>query len=313
MEEAALLAVLRDARFCEGAVCPRCGCRRVIRWGGFRGRQRYRCRGCGRTFSDLTGTPLAYTKRLGLWPAYGRCMERCETVRRAGAALGIDPQTAWRWRQRLLAALRAGSATATRLGGLVELAETRLPYSEKGRRGSRTPGRRRGATLGDESVPWVWVVLARDRRGRCAREVAGVGRPAGWRVVQLLGERLEAGGTLLTRAGRFSAFGVLAVRGGHELRRVRGVGWGRIEEGGGRSRRRGVGGSRLEHVAHVHALGRRLARWLTRFRGVATRYLERYLAWHDVVDARRAGLAGEGWLQWPLAQTARAVAPRSTA
>ena len=39
--------------------CPHCGCDGVHRWGSANDRPRYRCTGCRKTFTPLTGTPLA--------------------------------------------------------------------------------------------------------------------------------------------------------------------------------------------------------------------------------------------------------------
>lgn len=38
--------------------CPRCGHAQTVRTGRTRGRQRWSCAGCGRTFGPTTGTPL---------------------------------------------------------------------------------------------------------------------------------------------------------------------------------------------------------------------------------------------------------------
>ena len=51
--------VLVESRFAAAATCPHCKARRVIRHGHANGLQRYRCRDCRKTFSALTGTPLA--------------------------------------------------------------------------------------------------------------------------------------------------------------------------------------------------------------------------------------------------------------
>jgi transposase-like protein len=51
---------LRSQRWPEGVACPRCASGGVIRKGTTRkGAQRYRCRGCGRIFNDLSGTVFA--------------------------------------------------------------------------------------------------------------------------------------------------------------------------------------------------------------------------------------------------------------
>ena len=38
--------------------CPRCGSSQTVKAGHKDGRQRWQCRGCGRTFGATTGTPL---------------------------------------------------------------------------------------------------------------------------------------------------------------------------------------------------------------------------------------------------------------
>lgn len=85
----------------DGSRCPRCDGERVQKWGRFSGRQRYRCRDCGRTFSTFTGTPLHYLKRPELWRWFLWCHDGRLTVRAAGAALGVHKDTALRWRHRV--------------------------------------------------------------------------------------------------------------------------------------------------------------------------------------------------------------------
>ncbi|MBX6365468.1 MAG: IS1 family transposase, partial [Gemmatimonadetes bacterium] len=96
------LQVLVDTRRPLPPHCPHCGGAPLIRWGAFSGRQRYRCKACGRTSSDLTGTALAYTKKLPLWGEFAAGMLEGESCRAGARRLGIDKTTAWRWRHRLL-------------------------------------------------------------------------------------------------------------------------------------------------------------------------------------------------------------------
>src|SRR5262245_20926599 len=79
--------VFRRTRFVRGVRCPRCGGSEVRRWGGFAGRQRFRCSSCARTFSDFTGTPLAYLKKIDRWPGHCASIEETESVRREAARL----------------------------------------------------------------------------------------------------------------------------------------------------------------------------------------------------------------------------------
>lgn len=57
---------IRETRFNEGLGCVHCGSVKVKRNGKYRSRQRYLCRDCGKSFNDLTNTPI-YHKRLKDW------------------------------------------------------------------------------------------------------------------------------------------------------------------------------------------------------------------------------------------------------
>jgi len=88
--------------------CVRCQCAQTHRWGSFRGRQRWRCLGCRRTFSDLTGTIFFRTWEPGAWLTFVEHLKETPTVRESARAVGINKDTALRWRHRLLDALGAG-------------------------------------------------------------------------------------------------------------------------------------------------------------------------------------------------------------
>ncbi len=48
--------LLAQVRWRDGAYCPRCRAKSVIRYGSYRVFQRYLCKNCDRTFNDQTGT-----------------------------------------------------------------------------------------------------------------------------------------------------------------------------------------------------------------------------------------------------------------
>ena len=188
-----LLAWLRSGRFSAGVRCPRCSCGRVQGWGSFSGRQRYRCKGCRRTFSDLTGTPAAYIKKLELWPAFGRGMEEGESLRAAADRLGIHPSTAFRWRHRLLDGLRERDRET--LEGWIEC-WLRGGYAEskKGQRGGLgRPPRTHAAVR-----PWsifpdpgaTGVLVAHDRRGHVVTGLVRRRVPGAEDLERVLGDRI---------------------------------------------------------------------------------------------------------------------------
>jgi len=281
------IVALREARFAGGLWCVRCGSRRVQRWGKAHGRQRYRCRTCGRTFSDLTGTPLAYSKRVELWGEYARCMLEAVSVREAARRLGMNKDTAFRWRHRILAVLERATHPAPQ--GIVELCETRFPHSEKGRRIPGRNPRRRGIPPGREyraDSPWVCVVVACDRAGGATSGSAGRGRPRAVVLREWLLPALGRPCTLVGTAGRYSAYALACAR--------TDVVYHQAPRHPSAARR---GAFLLDSTARAQARVVRLRTWLRRFRGVATRYLDNYLRWHLAVDAEPTGLVGPagGW------------------
>lgn len=115
--------------------CLHCGARALVRWGETRtGLQRLRCKACRRTFSAATGTAVARIRlpeklALVLRDMLGPTPSSCRAL---AARLGLDKTTVWRWRMRILAALRG--IGAARLAGIVEADEK---YFRESRKGSR--------------------------------------------------------------------------------------------------------------------------------------------------------------------------------
>ena len=92
-----------DARAEAGgpaAACPRCRGGQRVRWGRTRtGAQRWRCSGCGASWSGRSDTPLARVHRPDLVTALVRDMVEAPqplSCRRAAEALGASRHTIWR-------------------------------------------------------------------------------------------------------------------------------------------------------------------------------------------------------------------------
>ena len=145
--------------------CPHCAQARVVRNGQADGLQRYKCRGCGKTFNALTATPLARLRQRHKWLAQARVLDEGLSVHQAAERLQVAPSTAFRWRHRFLSL--AQQAKSALLSGIAEADETFILRSSKGQRVSGRKPRRRGghaSTRGtsDDHVP---VLVARDRSG----------------------------------------------------------------------------------------------------------------------------------------------------
>ena len=307
---AELLAEVRRRRFGDGVRCPHCDGERVQRWGTFGGgRQRYRCRdGCGRTFSDLTGTPAAYLKKVELLEAYGECMSEGTSLVEAATRLGIHVSTAFRWRHRFCAGLMAHDDVG--LEGWVEFGWQRFAHSEKGSRRLARASRRRGVRIGR----WieqrrVSAMVACDRKGGVVTARMPGHSAELWPVLEILEERVGGKPALVGERWHRLVLSQVARRLGGTFHAVLRVGpeWRPIEEDGvgvaqAADARRAVWGTEggSPHLWTVTAYQAGLKRWMRRFRGVATKYLANYLLWHRMLGAAAADATEPTLLCWPV-------------
>lgn len=247
--------------------CPHCGAEHVVKNGRSGGLPRFLCRGCARTFNNLTGTPLSHLHLRGKWLDQTAVLRDKLSLTAACARLGVARTTAFRWRHRFLAAPK--ELRAQLLTGVAETDETYFLRSAKGqRRGIDRPSRKRGGKatkrgLSNEQVP---VLVARDRSGATADFILEADdsdhivprlRPILAKDVILCTE----GNSVMMATGRklnveHHAVNVAAGE------RVRGA-W---------------------HVQNVNAYHSRLKDWMRQFRGVATKYLDSYLGWFRATD-----------------------------
>lgn len=266
----ALVAVLCRASSNPHRRCIFCDSTHVQRWGRRAGRQRYRCSDCRRTFTNVSGTPLDRCKRLDRWPAFCSAVLDSETVRAAAESSGIHATTSFRWRHALLSWLRAEAPSI--LSGVVAADEVRFLYNEKGSRTlDRVPYRRgeRGLAAYRERI---WVLLLRDHFGDTAGGVIG-GRPASVQQLHtLLASPPHRVTDLVCTAGQASTYAIFCRSA--SIRHHITLHWSRTTSVEDRYR-----------LDEVRATTRRLRTWLKRFRGVASKYLDNYMRWHQAVDA----------------------------
>lgn len=142
---------LVESRLGDVLACPHCKSARVVRNGSASGLQRYKCRGCLRTFNALSTTPLARLRMKSKWLQQQDVLLQGLSVNKAAAALKVAGTTAFRWRHRFLQL--AKSVKAPELSGVVEADETFFLRSSKGQRPGRKSRKRGGrATRKDRGM-----------------------------------------------------------------------------------------------------------------------------------------------------------------
>ncbi|WP_306060504.1 IS1595 family transposase [Natronococcus wangiae] len=161
--------LLEQVRWREGLRCPRCRSESVIKYGSYREYQRYRCKDCGRTFNDKTGTIFACAK-IGLDRllfAFYSLLRFNTSIRQLDAELDASYRSL---RRRVEQFARTLDAPSLNLVGPVEIDEVYVIAGLKGReRGqeSRSRGlskRGRGSYADDKPPVFTLVDRGNDQR-----------------------------------------------------------------------------------------------------------------------------------------------------
>lgn len=269
--KASAVAVIEKS-VADKARCPHCESEKVVRNGMSDGLQRYKCRGCAKTFNALTGTPLARLRMKDKWLTQAEVLRDGLSLSKAAERMNVSPRTAFRWRHRFLELPKTVKAHA--LVGIVETDETFFLESHKGSKTLPRIGRKRGGKAkkrgtSDEQIP---VLVSRDRAGATTDCILPSDDSA--HVTAALQPVLCKDAILCTDGSRVLA--ASAKKMGIMHRPVN------LAAG-----KRVIGG--VYHVQNVNAYDSRLKGWMQRFHGVATKYLDSYLGWFRAIDRAGAG------------------------
>lgn len=253
--------------------CPHCASQKVVRNGSVNGLQRYKCRGCRRTFNALTGTPLARLRQKGKWLDQAEVLRDGVTITQAATRLNVARSTAFRWRHRVMALPKAVQAQSLR--GIAEADKTFFLRSNKGQRKLDRKPRKRGGRaakrgLSKEQVP---VLVARDRAGATDDFILVAHSKAN--IVASLKPILAPDAILCTDGSSMLAAAAKEI--GITHRPVNVSAGQRVTAG-------------VYHIQNVNAYDSRLKNWIRRLHGVATKYLDSCLGWFRALD--RSGPGG---------------------
>ena len=263
---------IRETRFNEGLGCVHCGSVKVKRNGKYRGRQRYFCHDCCKSFNDLTNTPISGSRYLGKWSKYFRMMVEGYTLPKIAEELDIHISTCFYWRHKILFALR--SLGFQGLKGIVESDETFFKESFKGREVEGRKPKKRGGRDPKRGISnlKITVVVAQDRNGQVVAQKAGTGRVRAEEIDAVIGEHLNPSSLLCTdTATNYKKFALIKGL-KHETINISKEGY--VKKG-------------IYHLQHVNNFHKRLKDWMDRFQGVATKYLDNYLYWFKFLQQNK--------------------------
>lgn len=258
---------VRETKFNKGFVCPHCEDTHVVRHGTYKGgKQRYRCRNCNATFSDMTNTPMSRTRYPDKWEPFIECMLNGYSLRKSADILGVSFVSLFYWRHKLLDALKKTNNTP--FDGIVEMDETYFLYSQKGRKDLIRKSRKRGGVAKKRGLSYeqVCVLIARDRSKHTVSKVSGVCAVETNSVNSIVGSLVSNENVLCSDGWRaYKSYASIKGMKHYILKDTR------VIHG-------------IYHIQNVNNYHMRLKKWIDRFNGVASKYLDNYLAWFKFLD-----------------------------
>ena len=239
--------------------CPHCNSMEFVKHGvTAKGIQRYRCKGCNKTFCSLTNTSLYRMKKGDKWLSYLSLMWEGVALRKIARALQINLRTAFLWRHRFLEMPNKNKPSS--FTGIIEADEAFLPESFKGKRKMPRDPRKRGGG----KVPLVPILISYQRGNEFTYEV--MDRNTKENLSNAIKPLLTEGCCLCTDGNLSYKSIVNELEINLDHKRIIALD-GRVVDG-------------IYHIQHVNGFISLWKEWLDRFRGVGTAYLQNYLAWY---------------------------------
>lgn len=258
---------IRKKRFDEKqGVCPHCKHIKYVKMGIDKGVQRYKCKGCNRTFTPFTGTWMAQIHKKDKLANYLKLMQQGLSLDKIVVKLRINKKTAFDWRHKITISIK--ELDSDKFLGITESDETFFLHSEKGSENLNRKPRNRGKQVSARgaSKEQVSVIVSADRKGEISLNLACFGRITKKDITKAIGNKINKQ-TVLCTDGHVSYKG-FAIDNNLEHHVFKA------------SLKQFVKQGNL-HIQNVNSLHSRLKKWINDdLYGVATKYLQNYLNWY---------------------------------
>ena len=269
----------------QKVLCPHCQNGDIYGHGVYKGRKRYKCKQCKKTFNDFTGTAISGIKKVEKFQEYLELTIESLTIRKAAKKLGLNVKTIFDWRHKLLSAIATMNGMS--FSGIVECDDKQLDVNEKGSRNLERDAYKRPSdrkTKRGVSNDKVSVMVATDRKGNPTMRVAKMGRVDIESIEKTIGNLISKNNVLCSD----SHPSIISWAENKDLEHHTFV-----------ASKQHVK-NKCYHVQHVNSLDNLYERWIKPFYGVATKYLPQYLNWFVFLEKTKKSAN-------PMIEFARAI------
>ena len=240
--------------------CAHCKSKSFYKWGIQNDLQRYKCKECNKTFNSLSGTPLAKLKRKGHWLEYSSCLKNGFSIRKSAQICGISQTTSFRWRHRFLKGQNLFEPH--NIKGIIEIDNFKIKRSFKGAK--NIPDFIRNKTV------LINIIIGRDRYGNTIDF-----KQQNFNHIKLS----EKFSKVLSKDILFCSDKKPEYFDFSQLTKFK---QGYIDRANKIKIKKNV-----VHLNNIEDYSIRFFKWMTRFYGVATKYLKNYLSWYRLLDEKQ--------------------------
>lgn len=261
--------------------CPYCNCRNIIKYGRYRGLQRFKClnENCKRTFSQKTKTLFSHSKKSSeLWIKYFILMNNGKSLRECAAILNINLATSFYWRHKIL--ITQNKNYYSILKNYVEVSKIMIKENFKGDKKSNTYRKEK-----------VFIACAMDSNKNLLSKVIARYTISLKSIDMYFSYNIDKNAVLSSYNDRY--FDIYSKKHNSSIFPIKEDIISKIvkeinDNDNNFSNKNYINdiknlNSNLPYKClFIHSFSLNIKRWLMRFRGVATKYLENYLNWHII-------------------------------
>lgn len=261
--------------------CPFCESNHVVKNGTNSGKTpKFICKNCHKNYSIRTKTIFQGThKSIEVWQEYIELFSQGKSLPYISKTMKINIKTAFYWRHKILKVLqKKNDDDNNKLGGIVEADETYFEESQKGSRKITRKARKRGVGLKNDPISSqkehhlvglshhkVCVLTAIDRNKN------SFGRPVGYgkvnkNEIEILQHHIQKDSILITDGDK--SYQVLN---NVKLKQLK---FGLVDNK-----------NKIYHMNNINNYHSRLKKFMQRFNGVATKYLDLYVDYFKEIKA----------------------------
>ena len=274
------LKLNEDLKQTRPTVCPVCDTvdARFIKKGLQAGKQRYQCKECGSKFTYDTKQLTAHSHQpIDSWITMIEDTLSLKPMDETAEKISVCHETSFNMRHKLLAFMEIMTVSNALLDELIETDETYVLESQKGVKCETRKPRKHGegATKRGLSDEQLCVCVATDRHDNLVATCVNRAKPSGDDLVNALSSHIVPKSVLLCDGA--TSYNQLAAL--MECKKIELVGHESYD--------------RVYHLNTVNNLHSRIKEMLRKFRGVASKYLNRYLALFTIIASFAKTTAAE--------------------